>query len=195
MSSRFDRSYPTALEERAFNDINEYFSEHVKLYPANHHSVERLERDMAKIALAANMAASKKSPTNPFAVDGANEWFRDVDLMPNVYLCHRPLTRGIEYAVVEHFPDSGRNEIWRRDANVVELLRSFVREQRNALEVWRADLASEIRDFLAESYPGQEMGRVINSFIHLLITAVPEQPTLLHDPAPNESARISPGQG
>lgn len=166
------------MEERAYDDIKEYFSEHVKLYPTNHHSVERLERDMARIAVAANMAASKKIPTNPVTIDGDHEWFKDIDLMTHIYLCHRASARGVEFAVVEYFPGSSRNEIRHRGPNVVELLRSFLREQRHALEIWRADLAAEIGEFLAESYPGQEMGRVINNFIQVLMTAPPEQPVL-----------------
>jgi hypothetical protein len=107
MSNRFDDRRPTVLEEQAHAEAREHFAEHLKQFPASREAVERLERDMARIALAANMAASKTPQGNPIQTDDGKQWHKSVDLMDNIYLCHRPITGGAEYAVVEHFPARG----------------------------------------------------------------------------------------
>ena len=177
MGSRFDSRRLTTLEEQAYTEATEHFAEHLKQFPASRVAVERLERDMAKIALAANMAASKTQPGNPILTDDGKQWHRDVDLMDNIYLCHRPVTGGAEFAVVEHFPARGRNEIWNLGWNAVEVLRVFAQEQRRALQVWTDDLATQVREFLAETYPGQDMSRAASSFMHHLTHAISARAT------------------
>lgn len=190
MGSRFDSRRLTTLEEQAYTEATEHFAEHFKQFPASRAAVERLERDMAKIALAANVAASKTPATNPIATDDSKQWFRDVDLMDNIYLCHRPVTGGAEYAVVEHFPAGDRNEIWNRGWNAVEVLRVFVQEQRQALRVWMEDLATQVREFLAETYPGQDMSRAASSFMHQLTHAVLERATQALEQNHSRSIRV-----
>ena len=190
MSSRFDHRRLATLEQQAYTEATEHFAEHFKQFPASRLAVERLERDMAKIALAANMAASKTLPGNPITTDDGKQWHRDVELMDNTYLCHRPITGGVEYAVVEHFPAAGRNEIWNRGTNAVEVLRLFVQEQRQALRVWTQDLATQVREFLAETYPGQDMSRAASSFMHHLTHAILQQPTQSLDQNHSRSIRI-----
>ena len=174
MSNRFDDRRPTAQEEQAYTDARQHFAEHLKQFPASREAVARLERDVAKITLAANMAAAK--PTGNFiqADDGA-QWHKDVDLMDNIHLCHRPITGGAEYAVVEHFPARGTNEIWNRGWNAAEVLKSFTQEQRQALQVWTEDMTAQVKEFLTEKYPGQDMGRVADGFMHRFTHAVSQQ--------------------
>ena len=125
MSNRFDDRRPTALEDQVYAEASQHFAEHLKQFPASREAVDRLERDIAKIGLAANMAASKPTLKENFiqADDGA-QWHKDVELMDNICLCHRPITGGAEYAVVEHFPARGTNEIWNRGWNAVEVLKA-----------------------------------------------------------------------
>ncbi len=190
MSSPFDSRRLTTLEGQAYTEAEEHFAEHLKQFPASRLAVERLEQDMAKIALAANTAASKTPAANPIATDDGKQWFRDVDLMDNIYFCHRPITGGAEYAVVEHFPAGDRNEIWNRGWNVVEVLKTFVQEQRQALQVWTEDLASQVREFLAETYPGQDMSRATSNFMHQITHAVSERATRALDQNHIRSIRI-----
>ena len=89
--------------------------------------------------------------------------------MENICLCHRPITGGAEYAVVEHFPARGTNEIWNRGWNAVEVLKAFAQEQRQALQVWTEDMTAQVKEFLAEKYPGQDYeprGRRLHAPIH-----------------------------
>ena len=108
MSNRFDDHRPTALEDQAYAEASQHFAEHLRQFPVSREAVERLERNIAKTALAANMAAAKPTPKeNIIQVDGSRQWHKSVDLMDNICLCHHSITGGVEYAVVEHFPARG----------------------------------------------------------------------------------------
>jgi hypothetical protein len=55
--------------------------------------VERLERDIAKIALAANMAIAKPtSKQNVTLANDGKQWHKSLELMDNIHLCHRPIS-------------------------------------------------------------------------------------------------------
>ena len=88
-------------------------AKYLKQFPVSREAVEALERNLLELALAAKMAASKP-PENVIHDDDGMPWHKSVDLMDNIFLCHRPITGGTEYAVVEHFPAHGTNEIWNR---------------------------------------------------------------------------------
>lgn len=62
--------------------------------------------------------------------------------------------------MVEHFQKHHTNEIWNRGWNAAEVLRSFAQEQQQALQIWRVDMQAQVKEFLAEKYPGQNMSRV-----------------------------------
>ena len=190
MSNRFDNRRLATLEEQAYTEAREHFAEHLKQFPISREAVERLERDMAKIALAANMAASKTPQGNPIPTDDGKQWHKSVDLIDNIYLCHRPITGGAEYAVVEHFPARGRYEIWNQGWNAMEVLKAFAQEQRRALQIWTEDMTAQVKEFLAEKYPGQDMSRVADSFMHRFTRAVSQQHTQTHDQNHSRGIRI-----
>ena len=189
MSNRFDDRRPTAQEEQAYTEARRHFAEHLKQFPVSREAVERLERNIAKLALAANMAASKPTD-NAIQVDDGTQWHKDVDLMDNICLCHRPITGGAEYAVVEHFPARGTNEIWNRGWNAVEVLKAFAQEQRQALQIWTEDMTAQVKEFLVEKYPGQDMSRVADSFMHRFTHAVSQQHTQAHEQNHSRGIRI-----
>ena len=191
MSNRFDDRRPTALEDQAYAEARQHFAEHLKQFPVSRQAVERLERNIAKTTLAANMAASKPTPKeNIIQVDGDGQWHKSVDLMDNVCLCHHPITGGAEYAVVEHFPARSTNEIWNRGWNAVEVLKAFAQEQRQALQIWTEDMTAQVKEFLVEKYPGQDMSRVADSFMHRFTHAVSQQHTQAHEQNHSRGIRI-----
>jgi len=190
MNSRLDSRRLTTLEEQAYTEVKEHFAEHLKQFPASRMTVERLERDIAKIALAADMAASQTPQGNPIPTNDGTRWHRSVDLTDNTCLCHRPVTGGVEYAALEYFPDRGRHEIWNRGGNVVEVLKVFTQEQRQALQVWMEDLAVQVGEFLEEKYPRQNMSRAASSFMHHLTHAISQQSAQTLDPNHSRSIRI-----
>ena len=176
MSNPFDHRRPTELEDKAHAEAVRHFAGHLQQFPASREAVARLERDVAKIALAANMAAAKPTGNLIPADDGA-QWHKDVDLMDNIHLCHRPITGGAEYAVVEHFPARGTNEIWNRGWNAGEVLKSFTQEQRQALQVWTEDMTAQVKEFLAEKFPTQDLSRVADGFMRQFTHAVSQKHT------------------
>jgi hypothetical protein len=176
MNNPFEHRRPTELEDKAHAEAVRHFADHLKQFPASREAVERLERDADKIALAANRAASKSTPKeNIIQADDGAQWHKSVDLMANIHLCHRPISYGAEYAVVEHFPARGTNEILNRGWNAGEVLKSFTQEQRQALQLWTEDITAQVKEFLAEKYPGQDLSRVADAFIHKCTTQTVSQ--------------------
>jgi len=182
MSNPFEHRRPTELEDKAHAEAVRHFADHLKQFPASRETVERLERDTAKIALAANRAASKPTPQqNIILADDGKQWHKSVDLMENIHLCHRPISYGAEYAVVEHFPARGTNEILNRGWIAGEVVKASAQEQRQALEIWTWDITAQVKEFLSEKFPGQDLSRVADAFIHKCNTqAVSQKHTLTH---------------
>jgi hypothetical protein len=165
MSNQLDDQCPSAQEEQACREACLHFADQLKQFPLTSEAVARLERNLSIIALAANIAASQS--TDKFIeVDDGNKWHKSVDLFENICLCHRLINGTMEYAVVEHFQIHQTYEIWNRGWNAIEVLRSFIEEQHHALRVWRGDIKVQVKEFLAEKYPGQDMSRVTDSLIH-----------------------------
>ncbi|MBU6409847.1 MAG: hypothetical protein KGR98_05610 [Verrucomicrobia bacterium] len=164
MSSRFDDRRPTIEEEQAYAEARGHFEGQLQQFPANREVVARVERDLAKIALAANIAASQPAG-NGFRQNHTEQWHKDVALADNIYLCHRPAGGSPEFAVVEYAPATGTVEIWTQGRSAVEVLRGFVQEQRQSLEDWTDGMTVQVKKFLAEKYPGQDMSRVADSFM------------------------------
>lgn len=171
MSSRHDDHRPTELEDKAHAEALRHFAEQLKLFPICREAVERLERNLSIMALAANMAATKPGDKTIQTDDGV-QWHKSVELMDNISLCYRLISDGAEYGVVEHFPQRGLHEVWNRGRNAVEVLRMFAHEERQALEIWTEDVKAQVKELLAEKYPGQDMSRVADGFMHRFIHAV-----------------------
>ena len=189
MSNPFEHRRPTELEDKAHAEAVRYFAEHLKQFPASREAVERLERDVAKIALAANRAASKPTPKeNVIQAGDGKQWHKSVDLVENIHLCHRPISYGAEYAVVEHSPARGTNEILNRGWNATEVVKQFAQQQRQALQLWTEDMTAQVQEFLSEKFPGHDLSRVADAFIHKCTTqAVSQKHSLTHGHDQNHS--------
>ena len=171
MSSRLDEHRLTELEDKAHAEAVRHFAEQLDSFPICREAVERLERNLSIMALAANMAATKPDDKTIQADDGV-QWHKSIELMDNISLCYRLISDGEEYAVVEYFAERALNEVWNRGRNAVEVLRMFAQEQRQALEIWTEDMKAQVKELLAEKYPGQDMRRVADGFMHRFIHAV-----------------------
>ena len=194
MTNPFEHRRPTALEDKAHAEAVRHFAEHLKQFPASRESVERLERDADKIALAANRAASKPTPKeNIIQADDGAQWHKSVDLMENIYFCHRSISYGAEYAVVENFPARGTHEIWNRGWNAGEVLKAFTQGQRQALQVWTEDLTVQVKEFLSEKFPSQDLTLVADAFVHKCTTQAVSQkhsPNHIHEQKNSRGVRI-----
>lgn len=72
----------------------------------------------------------------------------------------------LEFAVVECLPlKSGEmRSVLNSGHNVREVLREFMRDQRQILNLWKDDVKAQVREHLDEKYPHQDMGIVVESF-------------------------------
>ena len=192
MNNPFEHRRPPELEDKAHAEAVRHFAEHLKQFPASREAVERLERDADKIALAANRAATKPTPKeNVIQADDGKQWHKSVDLMEDIHFCHRPISYGAEYAVVEHFPAHGTNEILNRGWNAGEVLKAFTQGLRQTLQVWTEDMTAQVKEFLSEKFPGQDLSRIADAFIHKCTTqAVSKKHELTHDHEQNHSRGI-----
>ena len=180
MSNRLDDCRRTGLEEQACTEAGGIFAEYLKQIPVSREAVEALERNLLKLALAAKIAASKP-PENVIHSDDGMHWHKGVDLMYNIFLCHRPITGGTEYAVVEHFPAHGTNEIWNRGWDAVQVLKIFAKEQRQALEFGTEDMVARTVEFLAEKYSGQDLSYLTDSLKQQFNDATSPQHAQTHE--------------
>ena len=94
------------------------------------------------------------------------QWNGGIALLDNISLCHRRTEQGIEFGIVQRCPFNGINEIVKRGNKVTDVLRTFARELRQALQIWEEDVSAQVLENLAEKYPGQDMSRVAAGFVN-----------------------------
>ncbi len=165
----FNDRRPSDVEEKAHAETTRHFAEHLKQFAASQDAVKQLERNAAKTALAVSSVASHPTAQgNPILADDGTQWHKGDDLFDNIFVFCRSSATGAEYAVVEHFPANSRNAIWTTGRNAEEEIRAFARQERQALKTWTDDMAAQVREFLAEKYPGQDMSRVADGFMRRL---------------------------
>jgi hypothetical protein len=186
----FNSRRPTETEDKAHVEAVRHFAEHLKQFPASRDAVKHLERDATKTAQAVLAVAQGTPPGSPLLTDDGAQWRKSVDLFDNIFLCHRSTASGMEYAVVEHFPANGRNEIWNRGRNAMEVLKAFTHDQRQALQIWTEDMAAQVKEFLAEKFPAQDMSRVADSFMHRFTHAVSQKHTEAQGQNRNRGVRV-----
>jgi hypothetical protein len=165
MSSRsLSNRHLTEIEGQAHSEAARRFAEQLKAFSTNCEVVQRLEQDIAKIALAALTVSNKPPQGSPVVSDDGLQWHKSLDVFEGIYFCHRSTPQGMEYAVIEHLP-TGSNVVWMKGRNVVEVLKAVTHERRRALETWTEETAAEVKEFLAEQYPGQDLSRVAETFM------------------------------
>lgn len=177
----FTNPHPTELEDKAHVETVRHFAEDMKQFAVSRSAVKHLERDSAKTVLAVIAASQRPPQGNPILTNDGAHWNKSVDLFDSARACHRPIIDGMEYAVVEHFPTTGRNELWNRGRDAEQVLKSFAHDLRQALQTWTEDMTAQVKEFLAEKYPGHDMARVADSFMHKFTTrALSKRHTITH---------------
>lgn len=173
---------PSELEDRAYMESVRQFVEHLKRYVANRDAVKQLDQDMTKTALNASLEAQQPTQGNPIQTNDGTQWHRSLALFDDTSLCSRPAAGATEYAVVKHSPTTGGNEILNRGMDATEVLRAFVQEQRQALQTRKEAVAAQVKEFLAEKYPGHDLPRVVESFMCKFTTQkASERQAIRHD--------------
>jgi hypothetical protein len=165
MSSRsLPNGHVTELELQVQLEVARHFADQLEEFPASREIVKRLEQDISKIALAALTISNKPPQEKPIIADDGLEWHKNLELFDNTFICHRSLPNGMEYAIIEHFP-SGANEIWTRGRSAVDVIKAFAHDQRRALEASMEDMAMQLKAFLAEKYPSQNVSEIAENLM------------------------------
>jgi hypothetical protein len=91
-----------------------------------------------------------------------------------VLLCKRMAEHGIEYAVIDHSPTAsayaktnGPLDLLHTGNDPYRVLRDYLRSERQALELMVNDIAANVRVLVAERFPSQDLGRVVNSITRM----------------------------
>ena len=188
--NRFNDHTPTALEEQALAEAQQHFAGHLNQFPASRDAIRRLEENLSRTALAVNLTTSRTAPSRTrIQTDDGASWFKSVDLTDSVCACYRPTSAGTEFAVVERSPCGDAQDVVARGRNATEVLRTFAGEQRQALQLWTEDMTAQVNEFLTEKYPGKDMSRVAERFMHRFTRSVSHEQTLANAHKPNHGRR------
>jgi len=165
---------PTELHEKANAEAMAVFAEHMSQFKGVCNVLRDIESNLSPIGNDA-LKSALLSPGRVIQTDGA-EWQHDVDLSKITSVCHRRTAAGLEFAVVECLPlKSGElRSVLNSGHNVREVLREFMRDQRQVLNLWKDDVKAQVREHLDEKYPHQDMGIVVESFEIKMARAISE---------------------
>ena len=91
-----------------------------------------------------------------------------------VLLCRRVCEHGLEYAVIDHTPVAsayakahGPLDVLRTGDNPRQVLRNYVRSERQTLELMANDITASVREVLRERFPKQDLRRVVNEIAQM----------------------------
>jgi hypothetical protein len=91
-----------------------------------------------------------------------------------VLLCKRVCEHGLEYAVIDHSPVAsayakahGPLDVLRTGDNPRQVLRNYLRSERQTLELVANDITATVREFVKERFPKQDLRRVVNEIAHM----------------------------
>ena len=149
----------TGLEEQAYRDTISNFAGHLNQFPVSQKAISKLEQNLTTTALTLNCAVAGESSRDIVMTSNDGKWHKSIMLFDNIGACHRRDGMHVEYAVVEQLPN-GENEVWAKGPNAAELLKLFVSEERQTMKVWNDDLVAQVKEFLGQRFPGQDMTNV-----------------------------------
>lgn len=91
-----------------------------------------------------------------------------------VLLCKRVCEHGLEYAVIDHSPVAsayakahGPMDVLRTGDNPRQVLRDFLRSERETLQLMVNDITANVRLLISERFPKQDLRRVVNEITRM----------------------------
>src|ERR1019366_1157189 len=114
----------------------------------------------------------------PDSVGDRSPWEVCTSLMrlnhSEVLLCKRACEHGLEYAVIDHSPVAsayakvrGPLDVLRTGDNPRQVLRDFLRSERETLELMTNDITANVRLLIEERFPKQDLRRVVNEITRM----------------------------
>jgi hypothetical protein len=166
---------PTALEESANAEAMVVFADQMTQFNAHCDALRNIERNLP-MTVSDALKAAQVSSGRVIQTDDGTEWQHDINLTNVTSIGHRHTPAGLEFAVVECLPmkSKEKKEVLNCGYNIREMLQTFVRDQRQVLRMWKEDVAAQVREHLAEKYPGQDLNIVAGSFEIKMARAISE---------------------
>ena len=91
-----------------------------------------------------------------------------------ILLCKRVSEHGLEYAVIDHSSVAsayakahGPLDVLRTGDNPRQVLRDYLRSERETLELMTNDITANVRLLIAERFPKQDLRRVVNEITRM----------------------------
>jgi hypothetical protein len=114
----------------------------------------------------------------PDSAGGRTPWEVCASLMRlnnnEVFLCKRVCEHGLEYAVIDYAPVAsayakarGPLDVLRTGDNPRQVLRDYLRSERETLELMTNDITANVRLLIAEHFPKQDLRRVVNEITRM----------------------------
>lgn len=170
---------PTALEAQAHAEVGRQFAKHLSQLRPIQEAIRHIEENLSRMAYDLQFATSRTSPSRTrIQTDAGAPWYQAVEVMENCWACYRTTEAGIEFGLVESPGPGNAPDVLAEGRDPVEVLQTFARQQREALNLWTEDLTAQVNEFLAEKYPGREMSDVIERFRQGLADLVSDDETV-----------------
>jgi hypothetical protein len=114
----------------------------------------------------------------PDASGGRSAWEVCVSLVRldqnEVQLCKRICEHGLEYAVIDrasvasaYAKAHGPLDVLRTGDNPRQVLRDYLRSERETLQLMTSDITASVRLLIAERFPNQDVRRVVNEITRM----------------------------
>ena len=171
---------PTPLEDEAHRAMTREFSEQMKQFEVAQADIADFEKNSPHLVReTVDETSRNQSPVSILADDG-NQWMTGCELMDKVYLCQRPTTSGVEFAVVERLDAKSQvsHDVLANGSKPDEVLRDFASGQRDVLRLWTDDFSAQVKEQLALKYPSHDLSRVAEALNHRLTESRLPQQTL-----------------
>lgn len=180
---------PTALEESANAEAMIVFADQMTQFKAHCGTLRNIERNLP-MTVSDALKATQVSSGRVIQTDDGTDWQHGINLTNVTSVCHRRTPAGLEFAVVECLPLKSREmkEVLNSGQNVGDMLQSFIRDQRQVLRIWKDDVTAQVREHLAEKYPGQDLNIVAGSFEIKMARAISQ--TYVNAQSQNRGIRI-----
>ena len=156
---------PTALQESANAEAMAVFAEHMNQFKGICHALRDIEGNLAAIGQGA-LRAALHSSGRAIQTDDGTLWQHGVDLTNLTSVCHRQTPAGLEFAVIECLPlkSAEIKTALNNGRDLGKVLRSFMHDQRQVLNLWKDDVKAQVKEHLDAKYPHKDMDIVVESF-------------------------------
>ena len=177
---------PPALKRMTDTEYAAYF-EAFGAVKSDYEALCLISDKLREVAMAARTVGSLDSQAHtihaelPDAARDRSPWEVCASLMRlnhnEVVLCRRICEHGLEYAIIDHSliasayaKAHGPLDVLRTGDNPRQVLRDFLRSERETLQLMVNDITANVRLLVAERFPKQDLRRVVNEITRMCKT-------------------------